>query len=464
MKTSTTKSRHFSSSVSGDRVSSLIHRVNRDFRISLDSMTNGNHTFLFGNRSTPCYPIDAVRWLSETAPGSSESLHIRNIILSAVSESETSQGASAAVCAVTLSQLLSQSFSSVDLDRDTIDLDLRQISMCSRRASSSEILEVLSKIDSSSVSYRIAKRSIEACSSNSSIQIIEGQGLSRLQKIRGYKFSARAPDVFYSTSLARGSRKINTAKTLIVDGFIESVSEIDGLMQESFNSKNPLVIFCRGLSDEVQNTLGVNYSRGILSIVPFIVPYDHIGANLINDISIVCGSDLVSSLKGDLISTKKWCDLSHVDSIDIKFDSGFVIIENDRLSHQIRFHKKMLRKKKSESTSSAEAEIIDTRISCLSGDSLNVILGDETRDLSGIYKDRIGSHIRAYKSASRYGIVDLSIAIESISNQIIKQSLREIQKISPFYIASSLIVGIRNAFICARHLNQIGGIIYRDRN
>ncbi len=140
-----------------------------------------------------------------------------------------------------------------------------------------------------------------------------------------------------------------------------------------------------------------------------------------------------------------------------------MIIENDSSASNVKIHKKNLRKKRLESSSSAEIDIIDTRISCLSGDSVVVSLGDDLGDLRGLYRDRIGSHIRAYKSGSRYGVISIKDANQFTSNQIIKKSLNKIQKVSQNYIAAPLIVGIRNAFICARHITQIGGIVYNDR-
>ncbi|NDC22781.1 MAG: hypothetical protein EBZ49_01440 [Proteobacteria bacterium] len=460
MKKTTTKKKTVS--VTDAKLEKNTHRITKEISSRIESLNKRESTFLFGNRSVCGQPIDVIRWLSETHPGSSIGLHTRNIILNALSESETAQGGSAVVCAASLSSLMSAGAIKSSFCMKEIENDLRSISTLSRRVSSSDIIDSLSRLDGDKISFSISKSAIKYCSANSSIQVDISENQTKIEKIREYKFQIQRPDIFYNSASVRSNLKFLRAKSIVIDGFIESMSEIDGLVQESFSSKTPLVIFSRGLSDDVQNTLGCNYSQGHLRVIPVNIPYDEVGVNLINDVSIVCGSDIVSSLKGDLITSRRWSDLPEVDSISIDFMSHQCLISNLSTQNQVRIHRRNLRKKRRELSSPAEIEIIDSRISSIMGNGIRVNLGKEVGDLKGIYKDRISTHIRLYKLASRFGMIKIEECIPIVRNHFLRESLKEILKISDSYSSSSLILGIRNSFICLGHLSSIGAIIHYD--
>lgn len=106
-------------------------------------------------------------------------------------------------------------------------------------------------------------------------------------------------------------------RVVVIDGLIESVSEMHHLLESSHNAREPLVIFARGLGPDVINTLKVNFDCGRLLVVPVIVQYDLEGLNTLNDIAVISGGDVVSSLKGDLISSIEYSELSRVDRVTV---------------------------------------------------------------------------------------------------------------------------------------------------
>lgn len=92
-------------------------------------------------------------------------------------------------------------------------------------------------------------------------------------------------------------------RCFIVDGVILSVSEIDTLLQACNARREPMAIFARGFDPEVMATLRVNWIRGTLRVLPIVVAFDYESLNVLNDIATVAMGDVVSSLKGQLIST-----------------------------------------------------------------------------------------------------------------------------------------------------------------
>lgn len=447
--------------VSQREIPKIVSGVVSATRSGVDSMLKGRHQFSFGNRSIQCQPIDAVRWMTETIPDSPRSLHIRNIIVNAVSDSETFQGSSAVVCAAALVSILR-----VPRTQDEIaqaKRDLKTISTHSRRASSSQILEAMSFLDRDPVSYRIASTSIKHCSSNASIQVTKGSTKSLVKSVRGYKFHIQLPELFVTTIGKQSERLFAVSKTIVVDGFIESMSEIDGIVQSSYETKTPLVIVARGFSPDVINTLAVNYANGHLASVPIIVPFDELGVNIINDIAVVLKANIVSSTKGELISSRSWDELGSVTGIRICFSAGTITVLDDSHKDSIAAQRKFLRTQRKEAESDSLRDLYDKRLSCLMGEGIVVELGDDLGDLVGIYTDRVNSHIRNYRSGAKWGIIDVKSCTQDVKSHITVETLRRLEAITNFYTTKSLLVGIQSALTCASNIGQIGGIIYNDR-
>ena len=112
----------------------------------------------------------------------------------------------------------------------------------------------------------------------------------------GYNFTINPFDLFYNQ---KGRWDREKVKCLIVDGFVENISEIDHLLTESNKTKNPMIIFANGFNDDVIQTLKFNFERETLDIFPVKIDIELDSINTINDIAVVCGGDIISSLKGN---------------------------------------------------------------------------------------------------------------------------------------------------------------------
>jgi hypothetical protein len=185
---------------------------------------------------------------------------------------------------------------------------------------------------------------------------------------------------------------------VVVDGIVESVSEIHHLLEEAGSLKEHIVFFARGFSDDVINTLKVNYDRGTVRCVPVVVKYDIDGFNLLNDVAVVCGSDVVSSLKGDLISSIKIKDASRVESV--VFSENGTIVSDKKNSANVNSHLLRLQKKSNESVDSIVTDALSKRIQRLGMKQINIFLSEKHKRQKHLF-DRC---IRAFKSASEFGV------------------------------------------------------------
>lgn len=216
-----------------------------------------------------------------------------------------------------------------------------------------------------------------------------------VELVRGYTF-----DLVPGWPL---SVKFERPRAVCVDGFVETVSELHHLLEEAAESKEPLLLFVRGLSDDVRNTLKVNYDRGSLRVVPIIAKFDIEGINVLNDVAVAIGADLVSSNKGDLISSIRLSDAPRLDEAFVHPNKVVVVSTASRRA--VEAHVARLRKKRHEEKVDDVARLFDARIKSLSPNHVVVRLPDDKNYV--VAAQSIDYALRAVRSLVDHGTVDV---------------------------------------------------------
>lgn len=196
------------------------------------------------------------------------------------------------------------------------------------------------------------------------------------------------------------STKFLNPKIICIDGFIENVSEIHRILEDTTASKETIILFLRGLAEEVTRTLKVNYERGSLQVIPVIVKYDLSDVNTLVDLAIASNSDIVSSLKGNLITNIDISKYDRVDSVDIT--AAGVLVENNKTTIKIDGHIKKLQEKLLLSNNQYEKDAVTRRIQNLGTNRITIRLIDcKSKKDRSLKIDRA---LRSIKSSMSYGI------------------------------------------------------------
>jgi len=166
------------------------------------------------------------------------------------------------------------------------------------------------------------------------------------------------------------SLEVKNYRFAIIDGFIESVGEIHHMLHFAAKSKEPHVLFCFGMSDEVKSVIIQNNSKQITQVLPVSMSVNEKTINILNDIAMSHNSDVISSLKGQTISQEMRKTLDVGKKITFKND-GFKIdpVASD---HKIRTHINYLYKRINDSPPDANTDLIVERIKNIRGKSLNI--------------------------------------------------------------------------------------------
>tara|TARA_Y100000034_G_C6754033_1_gene335405 strand:- start:206 stop:826 length:621 start_codon:yes stop_codon:yes gene_type:complete len=185
--------------------------------------------------------------------------------------------------------------------------------------------------------------------------------------------------------------------------------------------------------------MATNWMRGTLRVLPICVPYDIEGINTLKDIAVITGTDVISSLKGELISTVNFHDIVEIPKFI--YGNNQLVIENNSTSIQVKRHVQDLKKLILESLESEKRKILSNRIRGLLSRCVYIKLDDSLFEKKGIYIDRLEMGVKMSKDISRFGLVDLkSISSENaiIDSAINTMISRGFQKISFIALCEAL--------------------------
>jgi len=229
------------------------------------------------------------------------------------------------------------------------------------------------------------------------------------------------------------TRLVN-ARIVCADGYVEEVAEIHHMLEAAASMKEPVLMFVRGMSDDVKHTLSVNYKRGSLRVIPITVPYDLEGINMLADIVVMTGADLVSSNLGQLFSSIDLKAASTVDAATIFSDN--VVIRNNATRHSVTVHRKKLLDRRDEQEYEFSTDLIDKRIKLLTPNQVIIRLHDGMNYVE--QTQRIDHALRAISALTRHGTMQFN---------------------DKKVLTDSIIAGAQHASLCSRQLDALGAII-----
>lgn len=232
------------------------------------------------------------------------------------------------------------------------------------------VIDQLENLRLSKISESILIEILNFCNSETKLKLIKSiNEKSYVEVSNDYQFDV--------TSLLPVKRNLDkNCKIFVIDGYLESVSEIHHILQyfSTEEQNTPFVLFCRGASNDILSTINVNNTRNAFRCYIFKVDFTVENVNLLVDIAVTCGVDVTSSLKGDLISSIKLEKSAIIDSIAITDSSLAIKCKTTKKS--VFLHSKNLKKKLLD-CSELEKDFIHKRLRGLSGNSIEIAIPDD---------------------------------------------------------------------------------------
>ena len=173
-----------------------------------------------------------------------------------------------------------------------------------------------------------------------------------------------------------------------------------------------MIIVAQGFEEEVVATLKANQDRGIFNVIPLRMQPDLDGLNVMNDLASVAGTDIVSSLKGEILTFKSYEDIPTVDNIRVT--PSTLTIQNTATRGQVGAQVRLLFDKRSQSHVVEDiSNLYDKRIQSLLAHSVTIRLPNMAKSANDSARVKIDIALRTNKSLMSYGTVDFEKVVEA---------------------------------------------------
>jgi hypothetical protein len=223
-------------------------------------------------------------------------------------------------------------------------------------------------------------------------------GTYGIELVSGYNFPVSTYPIFTDADKGRWERK--EVRALVIDGVIEKESEIHKIFMESAKNKSSILIVARGYGEEVIATIAANKT---LDICPIRIPWEVESINFITDISVTCGSHIVSPLKGDMVSQVNFKDLPVVDQVICTRNNLNII--NSKTNKSVSNHLNFLFEKREEAIALDMQELITKRIKSLNSHTVNLYIGSINEQQKILELEAIDFGLRVVKAVLNKGTV-----------------------------------------------------------
>lgn len=279
-----------------------------------------------------------------------------------------------------------------------------------------DLKSLFDELEMSSLEKSMIQEALELAGFNGKISFERSNEFFSIEKSCGYNFNVTCPILQKKVS-------IDDVHIVPIDGFIESVSEINKLLEIAYSDKQKIILIVRGMHDDVTNTLKINFDRGSLTVFPLIVPFDVDGINLLNDIAVVTNNDVVSSNKGDLISSINVSSFKRIENAII--ERNMLTLFNKSSKDNVNNHINFLKRKREESTSTAVGELYTKRIKNLF--SSHVIIRIPNDEKSNITSEKIDTFLRKFNQLLSQG--NLKIRSHPFYQKTVSDCVESIQQL-----------------------------------
>ena len=398
--------------------------VSKSSKIILETL--GSNNLLMPNNDVISDFIQKYIFISED----SSEIHskiIRPLLLDSLISSESLAAGSGEICLKVILELIEDTsrkiksgitLENIEKERKREIQSLkRSLNKYSKQINKQDVINLIDKKFKLNIQKKIAKEIIEKSNIKSPFFLKKSQRRETiLSFLSGYNFDIKSGSDFLGAS---GRWERNNVKVLVIDGMIETVGEIHHLLDRAGREREPIVIFVRSLSDEVRSTISLNLKRGTIDLMPIEVGFDENTLNILNDISICCNSDIVSSYKGDLISSACKKEFQSVNKVIITAEG--INILNDSDDEKIKSQLKFLDDKRSLVKENDIKSIFDKRIKSLTSGNIEIKIGESLLREDSQTIEKFDKFFREIKSLVTSGVVYL----EDFDNDRVIKHLNE---------------------------------------
>ncbi|VWL85701.1 chaperonin GroEL [Oceanivirga miroungae] len=294
-------------------------------------------------------------------------------------------------------------------------------------------------------------QAIEKVGKNGVITVEENRSIdTSLEIVEGMQFDNGYLSPYMVTDTNKMIASFTNPYLLLTDKKINSMKELLPILEKVVETSRALVIITEDIDKEVLATLVVNKIRGSLNIAVVKAPaFGSRRKDMLEDIAILTGANVVSEDKAMNFSEIDLDDLGQCKSIKISKDKT-IIIDGNGYENEIKNRQEQLRTLIKETTSEYEKEKLNERLAKLS-DGIGLIkVGAATETEMKEMKMRIEDALAATKAAIEEGIVSGGgVTLAKIAKDLDKYKLNQDEDLARKIVKKALLEPLRQIILNA---------------
>ena len=232
----------------------------------------------------------------------------------------------------------------------------------------------------------------------------ESHGNGAIQVRNGFKTLLDIDEFFVG---AIRDPEIKDCRIVVVNGAIIDVSEIHHLLDHAYETKENIVIVASSFSDDVANTLRVNWDSGKTRVIPFRIRDGLDTINESKDICDVLGIIPVSAETGLRVSS---IEIEDYPKNNLHYDRDrdeLRIALDERSSIRAQKAKSKLQERYNKEKVDDVKKILSDRMSRMGGRSVSIGVAVSPTS-KGILEDRAGAVFAYFSRCARQNVVEMS--------------------------------------------------------
>ncbi len=193
---------------------------------------------------------------------------------------------------------------------------------------------------------------------------------------------------------------INNPLILVADYKINSIDEINNIINAVYSNNRNLVIIAESFDEDVIEDISIKKTNNIMNICAISAPnYSEKKSDILEDIAIYTEAKFISSKYGNKLEEIKMSDLGSSKNIRVTLENTIIYAENKNIDERVCYIKKLIKEEDNE----FDKDILETRLANLSKGIAVIKVGAKTRSEMILNKMRIEDALGASKIALKYG-------------------------------------------------------------
>ncbi len=253
---------------------------------------------------------------------------------------------------------------------------------------------------------RLIAEAMEKVKKEGVITVEEAKGTeTTVEVVEGMEFDRGYISPYFVTDSEKMECDMDNPYILLYDKKISNLKDMLPVLEAVAQSGRPLLIIAEDVDNEALATLVVNRLRGSLKICAVKAPgFGDRRKEMLEDIAILTGGNVVSEIKGMQLSQATLNDLGTAEKVTVSKDST-IIVNGAGSKEQIAGRVAQIKAQIEATTSTYDKEKLQERLAKLAGGVAVLYIGAPSEVEMKEKKDRVDDALSATRAAIAEGIV-----------------------------------------------------------